>query len=71
MDTTLSFQVEGMTCGGCARAVRRALEAVPGVAVEQVLVGEPVRVQVDPEKAGPAELAAAVERAGFRPRFTP
>ncbi len=69
MNDTLNFKVEGMTCGGCARSLRHALEAVPGVTVEQVLVDGPVRVQIDPAKAGRADVAAAVEGAGFRPFF--
>ncbi|MFP5516441.1 MAG: heavy-metal-associated domain-containing protein [Alphaproteobacteria bacterium] len=27
----LQFTVPGMTCGGCANAIRKALAAVPGV----------------------------------------
>jgi copper chaperone len=69
MNDTLNFKVEGMTCGGCARALRNALEAVPGVTVEEALVEGPVRVQIDPAKAGREDLAKAVEGAGYRPVF--
>ncbi|HYE97021.1 MAG TPA: heavy-metal-associated domain-containing protein [Rubricoccaceae bacterium] len=71
METTLNFKVEGMTCGGCARSVRSALESVPGVTVEQVLIGEPVRVRYDPERASRDDVAAAIEQAGYRPVFAP
>lgn len=67
---TLQFKVEGMTCGGCARSVREALESVPGVAVDRVIAGEPVEVRVE-DDARRADVAAAVERAGFRPVFQP
>ncbi|GAA4258452.1 hypothetical protein GBZ26_11705 [Azospirillum formosense] len=31
----LQFTVPGMTCGGCANAVRKALTAVPGITAIQ------------------------------------
>lgn len=68
MANTLQFKVEGMTCGGCARSVRQALESVPGVTAAQVTVGEPVKVQLAGD-VGADALAAAVERAGFRATF--
>ncbi|WP_186261511.1 heavy-metal-associated domain-containing protein, partial [Burkholderia gladioli] len=33
---TTELDVEGMTCGGCARRVEKALAAVPGVAQAKV-----------------------------------
>lgn len=69
METTpLQFTVEGMTCGGCVRSVRTVLEALPGVVVERVAVGEPVRVRLG-GAARPSDVAAAVARAGYRPVF--
>jgi hypothetical protein len=35
----VKLQIEGMSCGGCVRNVRAALEALPGVQVKQVTVG--------------------------------
>lgn len=69
MENTLSFKVEGMTCGGCARTVRQALESVPGVTVERVIVGEPVEIRLTDAQADRADIAKAVERAGYRPVF--
>ncbi len=68
MESPLQFKVEGMTCGGCARSVRQALEAVPGVTVVRVVAGEPVQVRLE-EEVGRDQMTAAVERAGFRPVF--
>lgn len=31
--------IDGMTCGHCVAAVRRALESVPGVQVQDVTIG--------------------------------
>lgn len=69
MENTLRFKVEGMTCGGCARSVRQALESVPGVSAERVVAGEPVEVRVDDPTTDRAAIVAAVERAGYRPVF--
>jgi copper chaperone CopZ len=69
MDNTLSFKVEGMNCGGCARAVRQALESVPGITVDRVVAGEPVEVRLDESGADRTAITKAVERAGYRPVF--
>lgn len=36
---TLSLSISGMTCGHCVASVRRALEEVPGVHVQNVGIG--------------------------------
>ena len=69
MENTLSFNVEGMTCGGCARTVRQALEDVPGVTVERVVAGEPVEIRLADTQADRTAIAKAVEDAGYRPVF--
>ena len=67
MNTTLLFNVEGMTCGGCARTVRKALEDVPGVTVERVVAGQPVEIHLDETRTEWKAVAAAIEQAGYRP----
>lgn len=62
----IEISVDGMTCQGCARKVRHAVGAVPGVEdVEITLDPGLVRIQgtVDPER-----LRLAVRNAGFAPR---
>ncbi|MGH8295634.1 MAG: heavy-metal-associated domain-containing protein [Steroidobacteraceae bacterium] len=55
--------IGGMTCGGCAGAVSRALSQVPGVIEARVdLAGGRVTVT---GTARPQELIRAVEAAGF------
>ena len=55
--------VAGMTCGGCASAVARALSAVPGVTEARVdLTGGRVTVT---GTARAQDLLAAVRDAGF------
>lgn len=62
MDTRLT--IRGMNCGGCVRAVARALQEVEGVEVKRVEVGA-AEVGYDPALAGPERIAAAVRGAGF------
>lgn len=59
----VALAVTGMTCGGCANAVKRALARVPGVtgATVDLAAGRAV-VQGG---ARPEELVAAIEAAGF------
>ena len=65
METT-TFNVSGMTCGGCVASVTRVLKAVPGVADASVTLqpGE-ARVTYDASKTHADVLRAAVEDAGF------
>jgi Cu+-exporting ATPase len=59
----VTLAVTGMTCGGCANAVRRALTRVPGVAGAKVdLAGG--RATVDGTAPSDA-LVAAVAAAGY------
>ncbi len=61
----LTFAVEGMTCASCVGRVEKALARVPGVAGANVnLASETASVTVQGQ-IGLAEVAAAVERAGY------
>ncbi|HXV07397.1 MAG TPA: heavy metal-associated domain-containing protein [Burkholderiales bacterium] len=66
MDQT-RLRIEGMTCPGCVRSVKRVLEAVAGVrgAAVSLEQGEAV-VDFDPDRASTADLVHAVEGAGYR-----
>lgn len=63
---TLIVKIGGMTCGGCAGGVEKALGAVPGV---EAVKADHVAAQVSVSGTGLttrlAELRAAVENAGF------
>jgi copper chaperone CopZ len=64
-DPTMTITVEGMSCDGCARSVRAALLTIDGV----------TEAQADPQtgtthvratrEIDRAQLAAALEEAGF------
>ena len=62
----MSFPVEGMTCASCVNRITRFLSKVDGVEVANVnLAAESATVRFDPARAGVAELAAAVDAAGY------
>ncbi len=69
MSETVSLWIAGMHCSGCASGVEKALLKAPGVTAASVsLESGLAEVTVDPAEGGaasPAELIAAVERAGF------
>jgi copper chaperone CopZ len=65
MQTEL-LKVTGMSCGGCASKVSKALHAVPGVAdIKVSLSSGEVTVQFDEHRASPGELKSAVQGTGF------
>jgi copper chaperone CopZ len=64
----VTLPIEGLLCGGGgALAVERAIERVPGVIRVYVNPAtEMAYAEYDPAQCSPAELNAAVQRAGFR-----
>lgn len=63
----LSLVVDGMGCGGCVANVRKVLDAMPGVAVENVAVGSAV-VSFDPAQWSQETIAMALGKAGYPAR---
>jgi copper ion binding protein len=62
---TTTFQVQGMTCGHCERAITREIGRVPGVrSVDVDLPAGAVTVSVD-TAVDRADIAAAVDEAGY------
>ena len=65
---TATYKVLGMTCGGCANSVTRAIQtAAPGSEVKVDLDAKTVTVGGQAPAEGPAEgiVAQAVADAGF------
>ena len=63
MSTETTYRVTGMTCGGCARSIERALDrAVPGVAVTVSHEDDAVTLNGAHDAAA---VKAAIEAAGF------
>jgi copper chaperone len=62
---TRTLHIGGMTCGHCVAAVRRALEAVPGVVVRDVHLGS-AEIEVEVPEPSKERLVAALEEEGYR-----
>ena len=62
--TPLVLSINGMSCGHCLNAVRRALDDTPGVTVESVRIGR-AEVEYDPAVTTPERIASAVTDAGY------
>jgi copper chaperone len=60
---TITLSISGMSCGHCVTAVTESLAAVPGLTVRDVTIGHAV-IDVD-RTVTPAQLAAAIEDAGY------
>ena len=63
----LSLVLDGMGCGGCVTKVRNALDALPGVAVDNVEIGS-VRLAYDPVRSSPQVITDALSKAGYPAR---
>lgn len=63
----VTVQIDGMSCGHCVAAVRRALRALPGVDVEQVEVGS-ATIAYDPGAVSLNRIQDAVRAEGYSPR---
>ena len=69
---TLSFDVSGMTCGGCTGSVQRALSKIDGVSNAEVTLHPGVAsVVVDPERVTSSQIEAAITGLGYRAKARP
>lgn len=59
-----NLKIEGMSCGHCVMAVKKALEGVEGVTVQNVAVGT-ATVDYDPAVASTDRIVEAVNKAGY------
>ena len=60
----VTMTIEGMSCGHCVMAVRKALQAIDGVEVEEVKVGS-ATVAFDPAATSAEKLTEAVQDEGY------
>lgn len=66
---TVNIRVDGMSCGGCAVAVRIALSRLPGVQKADVKLDTQVaEVTFDSEKVTVEQITEAIKKVGFIPR---
>ena len=59
--------IDGMSCGHCVAAVRKALEGVGSVTVKNVAVGS-ATLEFDEARVTDSEITAAVDAAGYSVR---
>lgn len=60
------FNVEGMSCEHCVKAVTRAVGALPGIgSVNVELAAHTVTVEYDAAKTSPDKIKAEIEDQGF------
>ncbi len=70
--STLSLDVTGMTCGGCAAAVESALAGLKGVQKASVsLEQKKAVVNFDTSVVTPDHVVQAVEKAGYKAQVRP
>ncbi len=62
----VELRLEGMTCAACAARIEKVLNRLPGVEANVSFAAESAAVRYDSENTKPADLVAAVERAGYR-----
>ena len=66
MATTKTLKVDGMTCEHCVRAVKNALEGLPGVHAARVdLQGKRAEVDYEEDKVQTRSMVAAVAEEGY------
>ena len=61
------FKVEKMTCNGCARRVTKAIQSIDAAAQVNIDLASG-QVEVAPDSADPAVVAAAITAAGYPAR---
>ncbi len=66
--TQETIRVEGMSCGHCVMAVKKAIESVDGVKEANVsLEDKEAVVEYDEKKAKLGDIRGAVREAGYEP----
>lgn len=64
--TTSTFDVEGMTCGGCEAGVKLKVKKLDGVTSVDASYDEGTAVVTyDPDKVTPEQIIAAIEQLGY------
>ncbi len=62
--STIELRIEGMSCGHCVAAVKKALASVDGLTVNSVEIGKAMASAEDPVAVTPAMLDA-LDDAGY------
>ncbi|HPT50538.1 MAG TPA: heavy metal translocating P-type ATPase [Accumulibacter sp.] len=65
----IELAIEGMTCASCSTRIEKQLNRLPSVEAAVNLASERASIRYTPGLVDPAQLLAAIERAGFRGRL--
>ena len=69
---TLSFDVSGMTCGGCTGSVQRAFSKIDGVSHVDVALSPGYAIlNADTTRMTPGQIAAAISSLGCQAKLHP
>jgi copper chaperone len=69
---TFSFDIGGMTCGGCTGSVQRALSKLDGVSHTEVTLRPGIAtVLADPARITPAQIESAITGLGYSAKVRP
>ena len=60
-----TFPVLGMSCAACAARIEKVLNRLPGVSASVNLAAERAQVQFSSDETSPAQVVAAIGKAGF------
>ena len=67
---TLSFDVHGMTCGGCTGSVQRVLGNIDGVSrVDVSLSPGSATLEADTSRVTPGQIEAAISSLGYQAKL--
>ena len=69
---TLSFDVSGMTCGGCTGSVQRALSKLDGITHAEVSLSPGLAtVVIDPARVTSSQIESAISLMGYPTKARP
>ena len=68
MAKVATLRIPALHCGGCANTVKRHVEALPGVSVDEVDPGAKlVRLSFDESQASLDQIRESLDEIGFSP----
>lgn len=60
-----TFEISGMSCGHCVKAVDKALQQLDGVTIENVAIGS-ATVSFDAKQMDAGSIAQVIDDAGYQ-----
>jgi copper chaperone len=63
--TQKEFKIEGMSCGHCVMAVKKELQKIENLKIDNVEIGS-AKVEFDESKLNNQKIIDAIEEAGYK-----